>query len=85
MRRHHPPLSLRRFPNLAARLTEHIEHFFVGSKKKKGKQGSKDSIMGYIDETVVTILLLTAKFAPAQSVKDHEARESAKAAGALCT
>lgn len=35
--------------------------------------------MGYIDDTVVTILLLTAKFAPAQSVKDHEAREAAKA------
>lgn len=65
-----------RYPNLAEKLTEHINNFFVGGKRV---QSRKDSIMGYISETVVTILLLTAKFAPAQSVKEHEARESLKA------
>mmetsp|Transcript_13881 Transcript_13881/g.35727 ORF Transcript_13881/g.35727 Transcript_13881/m.35727 type:complete len:1095 (+) Transcript_13881:72-3356(+) len=65
-----------RYPNLAARLTEHITTFFIGGKRI---QSRKDAIMGYISDTVVTILLLTAKFAPAQSVKEHEARESLKA------
>jgi hypothetical protein len=65
-----------RYPNLATRLGEHIQNFFVGGKRI---QSRKDSIMGYISETVVTILLLTAKFAPAQSVKEHESRESLKA------
>ena len=67
---------MERYPNLGTRLAEHVTNFFIGGKRIQSK---KDSLMGYISDTLLTILLLTAKFAPAQSVKQHEERESLKA------
>eukprot|EP00041_Stephanoeca_diplocostata_P028003 m.782036 g.782036 ORF g.782036 m.782036 type:complete len:1074 (-) comp23288_c0_seq4:149-3370(-) len=62
-----------RFPVLCDRLTRHIQEFFLGT----GRHGD-NSLFAYISDTVNTILLLTARFAPAQSVKEHRDRAMTK-------
>lgn len=61
-----------RFPTLNARLSKYITDFFVGVRRHRSR--GEESLLGYVQDTVQTILLLTARFAPAKSVREYQAR-----------